>query len=321
MIALDCEMSGLNPLEHAILSIGALDLENPKRSFYGECFLPPNKTFQVEALAVNGFTEEQIFDKSKDSLKTLMEKFYEWLQGCAEKTLVGQNVSHDRAFLNTAFAESEVPFQFHYRIVDIHSVAVAMFLRDGRSLNIEDGRIKMSLDKIAEAVGLPEEPRPHNALTGATYNAEVFTRLVYKKNLIEQFKDYEVRDLNFFDLWNNVKKHLDINTINKYPKHKDVWMCHLGKNIGFEQNGSGSEFQRPVLVVKKITNRLFVVVPLSTKQKDFKHYLNFTDPNDRKVSALLQQYRIVDVNRFDRKMYILDENSFLQIKDRIKTML
>ena len=193
MIALDCEMSGLDPLIHSILSIGAVDLENPVRSFYGECFLPEQKSFQVEALAVNGFTAAQIADKSKDSLKALMTKFYEWLQGCSEKTLVGQNVSLDRAFLNTAFAESQIPFQFHYRIVDIHSVAVGMFLRDGRDLNIEDGRIKMSLDRIAEAVGLPEEPRPHNALTGATYNAEVFTRLVYKKKLIEQFKGFEVK--------------------------------------------------------------------------------------------------------------------------------
>lgn len=193
MIALDCEMSGLDPVKHSILSIGAVDLENSKRSFYGECFLPENKTFQVEALAVNGFTEEQIFDKSKDSLKQLMEKFYEWLQGCSEKTLVGQNVSLDRAFLNTAFSETEVPFQFHYRVIDLHSVGCAMFLRDGRPLNIDEGRIKMSLDKIAEYVGLPEEPRPHNALTGATYNAEIFSRLVYKKNLVEQFIAYEVK--------------------------------------------------------------------------------------------------------------------------------
>lgn len=193
MIALDCEMSGLDPLVHSILSIGAVDLEAPTRTFYGECYLPEQKTFQVEALAVNGFTEAQIFDKSKNSLKILMTKFHEWLQGCSEKTLVGQNVSLDRAFLNTAFMESGIPFQFHYRIVDIHSVAVGMFLRDGRDLNIEDGRIKMSLDRIAEAVGLPEEPRPHNALTGATYNAEVFTRLVYQKNLVEQFKDFEVK--------------------------------------------------------------------------------------------------------------------------------
>lgn len=193
MIALDCEMSGLDPLKHSILSIGAMDLENPKRTFYGECFLPEYKTFQVEALAVNGFTEEQIFNKNQDSLKDLMQNFYEWLQGCSEKTLVGQNVSLDRAFLNIAFTETEVPFQFHYRVIDIHSVAIGMFLRDERPLNIEDGRIKMSLDKIAEYVGLPEEPRPHNALTGATYNAEVFNRLVYKKNLIEQFKDYEVK--------------------------------------------------------------------------------------------------------------------------------
>jgi DNA polymerase-3 subunit epsilon len=189
MIALDCEMSGLDPVHNCILSIGAVDLEDPSRTFYGECYIPEDKTFDPVALSINGFTEEQINDKNKNSLKELMQKLFDWLQDCKEKTLVGQNISLDRAFLNTAFKESEIDFQFHYRSIDIHSVACGMFLSEARPLNIEEGRIKMSLDKIAEFLGIPEEPRPHNALTGATYNAEIFSRLVYKKGL---FKEFEV---------------------------------------------------------------------------------------------------------------------------------
>jgi DNA polymerase III epsilon subunit-like protein len=193
MIALDCEMSGLDPVNNCILSIGALDLENPSRSYYGECYIPSNKTFDPVSLTINGFSVEEINDKSKKSLDELMADFKLWLDECTERTLVGQNISMDRAFLNTAFSEAKIDFQFHYRSIDIHSVACAIFLRDGVPLNIEGDRIKMSLDKIAEMVGLEQEPRPHNALTGATYNAEVFSRLVYKKNLIEQFKHLEIK--------------------------------------------------------------------------------------------------------------------------------
>jgi DNA polymerase III epsilon subunit-like protein len=193
MIALDCEMSGLDPVNNCILSIGAIDFENIDHKFYGECYIPENKTFDSVSLTINGFSEDQINDKTKKSLKELMLDFKLWLDGCNEKTLLGQNISIDRAFLNTAFLESNIDFQFHYRSIDIHSVACATFLRDGVPLNIEEGRIKMSLDKIAEMLGMPQEPRPHNALTGATYNAEVFSRLVYKKNLIPEFLDTSIK--------------------------------------------------------------------------------------------------------------------------------
>jgi len=51
----------------------------------------------------------------------------------------------------------------------------------------------------------------------------------------------------------------------------------FGKNIGFEQNGSGDNFSRPVLIVKKFNNHMFWCVPLSTKQKTFDFYFNYTD--------------------------------------------
>jgi len=34
-------------------------------------------------------------------------------------------------------------------------------------------------------------------------------------------------------------------------------LASLGKNIGYEQDGNGSGFSRPVLVVKKFNNQMF----------------------------------------------------------------
>jgi len=50
----------------------------------------------------------------------------------------------------------------------------------------------LSLDEIAKYAGLKEEPRPHNALTGAKFEAEAFSRIVYGKPLLPEFKNYEV---------------------------------------------------------------------------------------------------------------------------------
>ena len=64
-------------------------------------------------------------------------------------------------------------------------------------------------------------------------------------------------------------------------------MCSLGKNLGYEQNGSGNNFSRPVLVLKKFNNRMFWCIPLSTKQNKFDFYYNFIDPNVEKKFLLL----------------------------------
>jgi len=41
-----------------------------------------------------------------------------------------------------------------------------------------------------------------------------------------------------------------------YPKEREVWVCSVGINIGFEQNGNNKSFERPVLVFKKFNNRM-----------------------------------------------------------------
>ena len=76
-----------------------------------------------------------------------------------------------------------------------------------------------------------------------------------------------------------------------FPNTSEFWMCSLGRNIGFEQNGGGNNFSRPVLVAKKFNNQMFWIIPLSTKQKNLDFYFNFTDPNGQKVSCILAQLR------------------------------
>ena len=66
---------------------------------------------------------------------------------------------------------------------------------------------------------------------------------------------------------------------------------------------------------------MFWAIPLSTKQKVFDFYFNYTDINNQKVSAVLSQLKMVSIKRLDRKMYDIDETSFLDIKERLKSFL
>jgi mRNA interferase MazF len=126
-----------------------------------------------------------------------------------------------------------------------------------------------------------------------------------------------------FNKWNELKKEIDIknNVPDNFPKEGEVWMSSVGVNIGYEQNGSEDNFSRPMLIIKKFNNHMFWAIPLSTKQKDFDFYFNFTDPNNQKVSAILAQMKLVSVKRLKRDIYILPKNTLIDIKEKLKLFL
>lgn len=126
-----------------------------------------------------------------------------------------------------------------------------------------------------------------------------------------------------FDVWNEFKKKINKEDIKHkpYPHEGEVWMCSLGKNIGFEQNGGGNNFSRPILIVKKFTNQMFWGIPLSTKQKNLDFYYNFTDLNNQKVSAILAQLKLISVKRLKRNLYEISKEDLKEIKIRLQKFL
>ncbi|MDP3800156.1 MAG: type II toxin-antitoxin system PemK/MazF family toxin [bacterium] len=125
-----------------------------------------------------------------------------------------------------------------------------------------------------------------------------------------------------YDLWNEIKKNIQFDTDRPdyFPQEGEVWMSSLGKNIGFEQNGSGDSFSRPVLIVKKFNNRMFWIVTLSTKQKSFDFYFNYTDLSNQKVSVILAQMKLVSLKRLRRKLYEISGSLFDEIKQKLKAL-
>ncbi len=126
-----------------------------------------------------------------------------------------------------------------------------------------------------------------------------------------------------FDKWNKQKKslHLKPDLVKFYPHKRQVWMAVYGKNIGYEQNGAGDNFFRPILVIKKFNNKMFWIVPLSSKQKQIDFYYNFLDLNDIPAAIILAQLKLVSIKRFYRLMYTLDKQKFEKIIDRLTILL
>jgi mRNA interferase MazF len=125
---------------------------------------------------------------------------------------------------------------------------------------------------------------------------------------------------NFVD-WLKLKS--DIHSYEKRPPYfneGEIWWCQLGENIGDEENGKGSNFLRPVIVITKFNKNICLVVPTSTKIKDNQYYypISYKDQN---YSALVSQIRTVDTKRFKKKIAQLSAPDLQNIRQYLAKIL
>lgn len=194
MIVLDVEASGTDPLKNSILSIGAVDFEHPDNQFYDECHVWEGAHINDEALEVNGFTRKEAEDPSKKSEEEVVRAFIGWAMEIRDWTLAGQNPSFDRDFIRAACLRSHMDFPFAHRTLDTHSIAYAHMVTRGITppFNEKKHHDTLNLDAILAYTGIPAEPKPHNALTGALSHAEVISRLLYGRALLPEFSQYPI---------------------------------------------------------------------------------------------------------------------------------
>jgi DNA polymerase III epsilon subunit-like protein len=193
MLVVDCEMSGLDPQKNSLVSIGAIDFDTPSRQLYEECRVWEGAHIEDEALAVCGFSREQVLDPAKQSEAEAVHKFIQFAGGMSDTTIAGQNVFTDTYFLKAAAARAgHTAWPFAHRILDIHSICWTHMVTRGVAPPVDPIKkhSALNLDAVLQYCGIPEEP--NNALTGAKCNAEVISRLLNGKKLLSEFEQYEI---------------------------------------------------------------------------------------------------------------------------------
>jgi DNA polymerase III epsilon subunit-like protein len=194
MIILDVEATGTNAILHSVLSLGAIDFDRPERRFYLECQMWEGAHIMEGALAVNGFSESEARDSAKMTEAELITQFMEWTQEMSDRTLVGQNVSFDRAYVMNACARARIACDLPYRTLDTHTMCYMHMLKAGLvpGIDPQHRRSNLNLNAVLNYCGIPSEPDPHNALTGALCHAEVASRLLYDRALLPEFAAYSI---------------------------------------------------------------------------------------------------------------------------------
>jgi mRNA interferase MazF len=123
-----------------------------------------------------------------------------------------------------------------------------------------------------------------------------------------------------FIAWTKLKITIHLSEREIYFREGEIWWASLGVNIGYEQNGKHANFERPVLILRKLNRHVLWVIPLSTKLKEHSYYYQYTYKR-REYSAILIQLRAVSSKRLLRKVGVLPKDSFCELRGVIQKMI
>jgi mRNA-degrading endonuclease toxin of MazEF toxin-antitoxin module len=132
------------------------------------------------------------------------------------------------------------------------------------------------------------------------------------------YKKMHIKD---FDKWNEKKKQLHKEAVNLLYHQEEIWWCHLGINIGFEEDGTGDEAERPVVIVRRFNSQLCWVIPLTTSQKKNPYYFYAGNVDGVPASVILSQMRPVDTKRLINLVGVMDHKIFYPIKQAVRALL
>lgn len=183
MIVVDIETTGMEPKKNSILSIGALDFENPENTFYGECRSDDGAEVSNIALKINGFTKEEINDPKKPTSEHLLKDFVKWAKKTKDRTIAGDNIWFDVGFLEINFKKHKLKWIFKKKYIELHEMSPLLT------------GLPWSLDAVLYMVGVPPRNRAHNALNDAELTAEAMARIAAGKSIIKKFKKHPIPDV------------------------------------------------------------------------------------------------------------------------------
>lgn len=105
-----------------------------------------------------------------------------------------------------------------------------------------------------------------------------------------------------FQEWHEKKSDIESKLYRRYFHEREIWWCSIGANVGYEQNGKGKNFARPVVILRKFSNEVFWGIPLTTKIRTGKYYVPIDIGDGRLRTATISQLKLIDGKRIYEKL-------------------
>lgn len=122
--------------------------------------------------------------------------------------------------------------------------------------------------------------------------------------------------------WHEDKEVIHYNKQRPFFHVREVWVCSFGINIGFEQDGRGQKFLRPLVVVRKFNDKVLWGLPLTTANKIGPYYYAISPiAASDSSTVILSQIRLIDSKRLQYKIGDVREEEIVAIKKRLTELL
>ena len=119
-----------------------------------------------------------------------------------------------------------------------------------------------------------------------------------------------------FDKWSKIKQKLNDSNRKVYFHEKEIWWVATGINVGYEQDGKGDMFVRPVLVFKKIRNDMFIGIPITSRLKhDLMHMAFYFEYGLH--TMLIFQFKSFDSKRMTQKISVISDYLYDKTKKAV----
>ena len=115
-----------------------------------------------------------------------------------------------------------------------------------------------------------------------------------------------------FDKWNEYKKTIDNNGRIVNFHAREIWWASIGINVGSEQDSVSVGFRRPVIIIKKFTDKTFLGIPLTKNHREINYRMS-CPLNGVNGDALILQMRSFDSRRLIGKINTLPTVDFNNI--------
>jgi len=97
----------------------------------------------------------------------------------------------------------------------------------------------------------------------------------------------------------------------------EIRWCSIGVNVGEEIDDKGVSFARPVIVVEKVGNQTALVVPMTTKLKNFPGYIPFTY-KEKEMRLCVNHLKSISQKRLLKRKGRISNKRLQEVKDEIK---
>jgi mRNA interferase MazF len=123
-----------------------------------------------------------------------------------------------------------------------------------------------------------------------------------------------------FQEWIQIKEKLDSKeNLPPFVKEKELWWFSAGENVGIEISGKSTDFSRPGLVLKRLSQHLFLIAPTTSKTKRGSWFvpINF---NNQTTYLCLHQMRTIDYRRIFNYIGKISQDDFRNVKKRFRAL-